>query len=243
MAAPPPASFSPEPGYTIHDIRGLAGSCFLLVNRARSEVVLIDSGLVGEKPAMERALAAEGLGWKDLKAVLLTHGHLDHTGNLSWIRKSTGAPIFAHPLEQAHIDGTFPYRGPSRVCGLMQRIGRTVLRYQPVRINEALIPGADLPFWGGLKVLHLPGHTEGHCGFYSQRFDLLFSGDLFASYRFSTHLPPMFLNSCAEKLGGSLRAVQHLAPRHLIPNHADRLNGELHRGRFDKLVSRLDTLG
>ena len=33
-----------------------------------------------------------------------------------------------------------------------------------------------------LRVIHLPGHTQGHCGFYSQRFSLLFTGDLFASY-------------------------------------------------------------
>lgn len=235
-----PASFSPEAGYAIYDIRSVVGSCFLLIDRSRREVVLIDAGLAGEKPQFEQALAAEGLAWKELKVILLTHGHLDHTGNLSWIKKLTGVPVRAHPLEQAHIDGTFHYHGPSRACGLMQRAGRTLLRYQPVKINEALVPGADLPFWGGLKVLHLPGHTEGHCGFYSQRFDLLFSGDLFASYSFGARLPPFPFNSCPEKIKGSLRTVQHLAPRHLIANHADRLDGELHRRRFDELVQRLN---
>ena len=150
----------------------------------------------------------------------------------------TGVPLCAHPLEQEYIDGTYRYRGVTRVCGMAQRIGRALMRYQPVKINEALVPGASLPFWGGLKVLHLPGHTEGHCGFYSQRFDLLFCGDLFASYSIGARLPPVFFNSCPEKLGGSLRTVQHLAPRHLIPNHADRLDGELHRRRFDDLLSK-----
>jgi len=239
MAATP-ASFSPGSGYAIHDIRSVVGSCFLLIDRARREVVLIDAGLAGEKPQFEEALAAEGLTWRDLKAILLTHGHFDHTGNLNWIKKLTGVPVYAHPLEQGYIDGTHHYRGPSRVCGVAQRIGRAVLRYQPVPINQALVPGADLPFWGGLKVLHLPGHTEGHCGFYSQRFDLLFSGDLFASFSFGARLPPFFFNSCPEKLGGSLRTVKHLAPRYLIANHADQLDGELHRRRFDELLRRRD---
>jgi len=233
-----PASFLPEPGYAIYDIRSFAGSCFLLIDRARREATLIDAGLAGERRQFEEALAAEGLGWQNLKAILLTHGHFDHTGNLFWIKKLTGVPLCAHPLEQEYIDGTHRYRGVGRLCGLGQQFGRALMRYEPVKINEALMPGAELPFWGGLKVLHLPGHTEGHCGFYSQRFDLLFSGDLFASYSFGACLPPFLFNSCPEKLGDSLRAVRHLAPRRLIVNHADRLDGELHRRRFDELVSK-----
>lgn len=231
-----PSSFSPDPLYRIYDIRGLAGSFYLLCDLAHRTAVVIDTGLVGERLRLARALAQENLAWHDIKAILLTHGHLDHTGNLRWIKDKTGAPVFAHSLEQPHIDGTFPYRGASRFCGLLQHVGRFVFRYRTTRIDEPLAPGMDLPFWGGLKVVHLPGHTEGHCGFYSQRFDLLFSGDLFASYRFSTHLPPAILNSCPEKLASSLQVVRQLSPRYLIPNHSDRLDGEQHRRRFDRLM-------
>lgn len=65
-----------------------------------------------------------------------------------------------------------------------------------------------------------------------------FSGDLFASYCFSTHLPPFFLNSCPEKIEASLRRVKVLAPRYIIPNQYDILNGELRCGRFDALARR-----
>ena len=171
-----------------------------------------------------------------MEKILLTHGHLDHTGNLARIKELSGAPILAHPAEQAHIDGVFPYRGAARLCGAMEAVGRTVLRYRSVSIDEPLVPGAELPFWGGLEVVHLPGHTEGHCGFYSRRFDLLFTGDLFACYRFSTHLPPFFLNSCAEKLPASLHRVQELSPRYLVPNHYDRSDHEMHRQKFDALA-------
>jgi glyoxylase-like metal-dependent hydrolase (beta-lactamase superfamily II) len=121
----------------------------------------------------------------------------------------------------------------------METFGRAVLRYRAASIDEPLVPGAELPFWGGLEVLHLPGHTEGHCGFYSRRFDLLFSGDLFACYRFSTHLPPFFLNSCAEKMSGSVRRVVELAPRYLVPNHYDRADYAMHRRKFDALARKV----
>jgi glyoxylase-like metal-dependent hydrolase (beta-lactamase superfamily II) len=161
-------------------------------------------------PRLTRILRELGLNWPDIKAILLTHGHLDHTGNLARLKELTGAPVLAHPLEQPHIDGTFPYTGPSRLCGLVEAVGRSVLRYKTVSIDQPLVPDVELPCWGGLRVIHLPGHTEGHCGFYSERFNLLFSGDLFASYWFSTHLPPVFLNSCPEKVEASLRRVKTL---------------------------------
>jgi glyoxylase-like metal-dependent hydrolase (beta-lactamase superfamily II) len=184
-----------------------------------------------------RILREIGLSWPDIKAILLTHGHLDHTGNLARLKELTGAPVLAHPLEQTHIDGTFPYTGSSHLCGFMEAVGRGLFRYRTVPIDQLLVPDTEVPYWGGLRVIHLPGHTEGHCGFYSERFNLLFSGDLFASYWFSTHLPPFFLNSCPEKIQASLGKVKALAPRYIIPNHYSGLDGEWHRRRFDSLIA------
>jgi glyoxylase-like metal-dependent hydrolase (beta-lactamase superfamily II) len=121
----------------------------------------------------------------------------------------------------------------------MEAFGRRILHYRAAKIDEPLVPGAVLPFWQGLEVIHLPGHTEGHCGFYSRRFNLLFSGDLFASFWFSTHLPPPFLNSCAEQLPDSVLRVQKISPRYLVPNHYDQADYEMHRKKFDVLARKI----
>jgi glyoxylase-like metal-dependent hydrolase (beta-lactamase superfamily II) len=228
--------FALDDSFQIYPIRGYHGSFHLLYDAARQEGVLIDTGLAGEIPQIGKILREIGLEWSAIKAILLTHGHLDHTGNVSRLKELTGARVLAHPLEQRHIDGTFPYTGPSRLCGLMEAGGRWLFRYRPVSIDQPLVPDTVLPYWGGLRVIHLPGHTEGHCGFYSERFNLLFSGDLFASYWFSTHLPPVFLNSCPEKLSSSLNQVKSLAPRYIIPNHYSGFDGKLHRTRFDGIL-------
>jgi glyoxylase-like metal-dependent hydrolase (beta-lactamase superfamily II) len=187
---------------------------------------------------LSRVLKEIGLGWHDIKAILLTHGHIDHTGNLARIKQLTGAPLLAHPAEKPHINGTFAYRGASRVCGALETVGRWLLRYRPVAIDENIHAGMDLPYWGGLRVIHLPGHTQGHCGFYSSRFDLLFSGDLFASFGFVTHLPPAILNSCPEFYDASLDRVVELSPKRIIPNHYAGFDGEMHRRKFDVLMAR-----
>jgi len=224
--------------FRIYAIRGVAGAFHLLCEAERREAVLIDTGLAGELPKLERTLREAGLAWADIKAILLTHGHLDHTGNLARVKEPTGAPVQAHAREQAHIDGRFPYRGASRLCGAMEAVGRGVFGYRPVAIDLPLTPEEELPYWGGLRVVHLPGHTAGHCGFYSDRFELLFSGDLFASYWFSTHPPPVFLNSCGELMATSVERVKALRPRYLIPNHYDKFDGDLHRRRFEAWTGR-----
>ncbi len=217
---------------SLYFIRGFMGCFHLLLDGDRS--VFIDAGLFGECLQVRWLLKRLGLKPSSIAAVLLTHGHLDHTGNLAWLKEWTGAKIYAHPLEQKHIDGTYPYKGITRWCDRLETAGRFLTRYRPVPIDEFLEDGMELPFWGGLKVTHLPGHTEGHCGFYSAKHDLLFSGDMFASYFFNVHRPPAILNSAPHLLPASYAKMKALNPRWIIPQHYDVLDGALHRKRFDK---------
>lgn len=223
----------------VRTIRGVMGVCHLLVEPDGRGAVLLDTGLVGEPWQIRRAVRRLGLGAGDVRAILLTHGHLDHAGNLAWAKAWTGAPLYAHPAEQAHIDGNYPYRGVNRWCGRLERVGRALLGVgASAKIDVMLADGDELPFWGGLRVVHLPGHTLGHCGFYSARHDVLFSGDLFASYFFNVHVPPAILNSAPELIRGSLEKARRLGARFIVPQHYDVLDGALHRRRFDAMLAR-----
>lgn len=222
--------------YTIHDFMAVS---HVLVDKQRN-VVLLDVGLAVTPWQIPRLLNCLGLGPGDVKAILLTHGHLDHVGGLAWAKAWCGAPIYAHPQEQAHIDGTYPYRGVSQWCGKLEALGRRVLKVgKSVKIDVPLAESDELPFWDGLRVVHLPGHTVGHCGFYSAKHDLLFSGDLFASYFFNVHLPAPFLNAVPHLIPESLEKVKCMNPRLLVPQHYDRL-GALHRQRFDRMLARIE---
>jgi len=212
-------------------------SCHLLVEGDKA--VLIDTGLFGTCGQIRRRLGRLGLKPDCVKAVLLTHGHLDHAGNAAPIKQWTGATIHAHPAEQAHLDGRFPYQGINRWCGRLERLGRVVSRYRPVAIDVPLADGDLLPFWGGLRVIHLPGHTAGHCGFFSERSGILFSGDLFASYRSRASLGPRIFSSFPGLVPASLEKARRLDPQGMVPSHYFVPDWRLHRRKFDALCARV----
>jgi glyoxylase-like metal-dependent hydrolase (beta-lactamase superfamily II) len=222
-------------------IRGAFGLCHVLIEPDRRGAILIDTGFVGERGQIRRALARFGLEPRDVRAILLTHGHLDHVGNLAWAKAETGAPIHAHPAEQAHIDGNFPYAGVARVCGWLERAGRVLLQTgAPAAIDVPIADGDELPFWGGLRVVHLPGHTHGHCGFFSTRHRVLFCGDLLIGFQSTATLPPPIFNSAQKLMAASVEKVRRLGAEFIVPQHYFTFDPARHRRRFDRLLARID---
>jgi glyoxylase-like metal-dependent hydrolase (beta-lactamase superfamily II) len=222
----------------LHPLRGIMSIPHLLVDSEGA--VLLDTGFPGDARTIERKMRALGLGPRDLKAILLTHGHIDHAGCVAWAKAWSGAPVYAHPLEQAHLDGRFPYRGAARVCGVLEWAARAVTGYRPVQIDVPLAEGMELPFWGGLRVVHLPGHTIGHCGFHSRRFNLLFSGDLWVRLFMRTQVSPAIFTDDRAQVWPSMRKARALGARWIVPGHYDFPNARQLRRRFEELCAERD---
>lgn len=214
-------------------IRGMMSVPHLLVDA--DGAVLLDTGFPGDAKQIRRVMKHAGVGPGDIRAILLTHGHIDHAGQAAWARAWTGAPLYAHPLEQQHIDGVFPYRGAARVCGALEAAGRALTGYRSTRIDVALADGQELPFWGGLRVVHLPGHTLGHCGFYSHRHDLLFSGDLWVRFMMRTQVSPAIFTVAPELVWPSMRKARAIGARWMVPGHYDFPDAARLRRRFEEL--------
>lgn len=168
---------------------------------------LVDSppepGRIGEI-IKERGLTVGG--------VLLTHGHVDHMGGSGELAASTGASVWVHP------DDDFLTLDP--VAQLMAMFGgRPPGSYDVPERMEALADGDVLDLAGvSVEVRHTPGHTPGHCCFYVEEIETLFSGDqLFAGSIGRTDFP----YGSQESLMESMRTKVLVLPdeTRVLPGH------------------------
>jgi glyoxylase-like metal-dependent hydrolase (beta-lactamase superfamily II) len=215
------------PGVNFHVLRDAGG------------LYLIDAGFIAAEYWLQRALRRRGWEKKRITGIIATHGHLDHILNVKRIADKHGAWIAAPRLDAAHYEGRASYTGWARVTGVLEAIGKPLLGFQPFTPDRLLDDGDMLDVWGGLRAIHLPGHTAGHMGFHSERHKLLFSADLFASYGIFPHLPPSIFNSDAALIPGSVAKALSLGAAGVMPNHGDAAHPEEHLARLRLLAGRL----
>src|ERR1700754_1607756 len=67
-----------------------------------SGVMLIDAGYPGSRDDVLDSLRRLGYRVADLRAILLTHAHIDHFGSAIWFAKPHGTPVYCHAAEVGH---------------------------------------------------------------------------------------------------------------------------------------------
>lgn len=133
----------------------LQTNCYLVSQEGSREVLVID-------PAAEAEKILSALGERKAAAVLLTHGHFDHTGALSAFE---GAPIYMHPADEIMLTDS--------KWSVGWRFQDDAPRPAP---TDYVMEGTRLHLAGlDISVLHLPGHTLGGVAY--QIEDALFTGD------------------------------------------------------------------
>jgi len=131
----------------------------IYVKEARA--VLIDSG--NDSSAGRKILRlVEEKGW-NIKWIINTHFHADHTGGNAFIQKRTGCGIAASPKEAPFID--FPEMEPETLWSgkAPKIICNKFLQAEKSAVTKLLEPGDDIDGYG-LEIIALPGHAHGQIG-------------------------------------------------------------------------------
>ncbi len=152
-------------------------------------VVLVDTGLPRRSARIEQALTGARRAVGDIRTILITHWHADHTGNAADLQRRSGARVVAHAIEAAEITGT----GRAPRAAIVRLSERITGRAEPVRVDE-LING-DGPFSvPGFTAIHTPGHTTGHLSYVLDRAGgVLFTGDAAIGFRGGVRRSPGML--------------------------------------------------
>src|SRR5262249_55593012 len=58
-------------------------------------LVLVDSGLESDARLLKEQMAELGLDWRRLRAIFVTHTHVDHVGGAEHLVAATGARVYA----------------------------------------------------------------------------------------------------------------------------------------------------
>ena len=147
---------------------------------------VIDPGPSTTIPAFEAGLAARGFGPGDLRAILLTHIHLDHAGASGLlVERYPHATVYVHERGAAHLVGPSKLvSSASRLYGAdMERLWGEIRPVPAERMHvfRAGLDGVDterLRIAGhDIEVAYTPGHASHHVSYFLPEPKIAFVGD------------------------------------------------------------------
>ena len=138
----------------LYDVGGYDLSSFLITSDAGH--ILINTGLEGSAAMIESNLKSLGLRMADIKILLTTQAHFDHTADLALIKEQTGARLLATEADKSFLEDG----------GLSDPLIGGIESFRPVTVDDVITDG-DLIELGDIRlsVLEHPGHTEGSASY------------------------------------------------------------------------------
>jgi glyoxylase-like metal-dependent hydrolase (beta-lactamase superfamily II) len=143
----------------VHRIEGITGSNAVLL--ADEQMAVVDTGISGNGDAIVSYIRSLGRSPSDLRWIIATHFHFDHSGSAAELHELTGARIVAHPAEtEPGPDGKLLLRKgdegelPPLWYRWVQRRGarsrQTETRYHDTEVHETVEDGEVIPCLGGV---------------------------------------------------------------------------------------------
>ncbi len=184
------------------------------------EILLIDAGQDSSGEAIRAELSRRGLGPDAVTAILLTHGHNDHTGGLAAF---PNAQVMALEREVAVVEGREGTHGPVTRLFPVSPTGVTVAR--PLHDGETVTIGNTT-----VRVFAVPGHTAGSAAYLVA--GVLFVGDS-ANVTSDGEIegaPWIFSDSQDENVASLRRLAERLSSEQvdvaaIVPAHSGAVDG------------------
>jgi len=217
----------------------IANVCF--ISSHGREWILVDTGLANSAERILQAAEKCFGSARPPKAIILTHGHFDHVGDVTKLADYWKIPVYAHELEMPYLTGQADYPPPDPTVGggLMARIAH-LYPHGSINLGSRIHPlpsDGSIPSMLEWRWIHTPGHTKGHISLFRDSDKVLVAGDAFITVNQESALdvltqdkevngPPAYFTTDWQTAWKSVEKLEALKPSVVITGHGVPLQGE-----------------
>jgi glyoxylase-like metal-dependent hydrolase (beta-lactamase superfamily II) len=240
--------FEVAPG--VWGMKDIFVNLYMIRDNESDNWVLVDTGLKGSRNKILK-MAKDLFGDKPPSAIILTHGHFDHTGTADTLAHEWKTQVYAHYLEFPYLSGisSYPPPDPSVGGGLMSALS-PFYRSEPIDISSYLVAlpeNNEVPFLSGWRYLHTPGHAPGHVSLFRESDRVLIAGDAFVTTKQESFIstitqkqkisgPPMYFTCDWDAAEKSVRLLAALDPAVAATGHGKPFSGSEMKDQLTKLA-------
>lgn len=166
--------------YADLDFQGVPSVIATAILDSPDGVALVDPGPTSCLETLRARLAHQGIGVEDLRALLLTHIHLDHAGATgSLVRQNPRITVYVHERGAPHlVDPRRLLESASRLYGEQMDALWGPLLPVPAANVRAIAGGERIEAGGrSFEVAYTPGHASHHVSYFDAVSRIAFVGD------------------------------------------------------------------
>ena len=203
-------------------------NCSIFGDEETREALVIDPG-----DNIDQILVILARHRLTVKAIVITHAHIDHFGSAIWFAKTHGTPVYSHAAEVGHSKREYLEQAspadiakhiwqPRYLTWFVAITRKGAMTRDGIPSTQALTEDVAARLPGKPMAIPTPGHTGGHCSFVVD--GVLVAGDALVtghplSRRSGPQLLPDLFNHDQDGCVRSLAALGMLDTDVLLPGH------------------------